>query len=167
MNISHALRLAVVAASTTLLAAVGAVAYAQTPVDSFNPGATSIVRLVVREPDAKILVAGQFDLLGGGTGTTFRRFIGRLNADGTLDTSFDPGANGFIYAMVLQPDGKILVSGDFSMLGGGGSGTTVRNHIGRLNADGSLDTAFDPGANLSVARIALQADGKIVVGGTF
>ena len=75
--------------------------------------------------------------------------IGRLNADGSLDTSFDPGANVTTSARsAVQPDGKILVGGDFTMLGGGGTGTTPRNHIGRLNADGSLDTGFDPGANM-------------------
>ena len=91
--------------------------------------------------------AASFTTLGGGTGTTTRNHIGRLNADGSLDTSFNPGANGAVYAVAVQPDGKILVGGDFTTLGGGGTGTTPRNHIGRLNADGSLDTSFNPGAN--------------------
>ena len=78
---------------------------------------------------------------------TTRNRIGRLNADGSLDTSFDPGANSYVYALAVQADGKILVSGDFITLGGGGLGTTVRYYIGRLNADGSLDMSFDPGAN--------------------
>ena len=43
----------------------------------------------------------------------------------------------------------------------------TRNHIARLNTDGTLDTAFDPNANDHVGAIGLQADGKIVVGGTF
>ena len=75
-----------------------------------------------------------------------REAIGRLNADGSLDTSFDPGANGQVITIVVQPDGKILVGGQFTMLGGGGTGTTPRNRIGRLNADGSLDATFNPGA---------------------
>ena len=104
---------------------------------------------------------------GGGTGTTTRNHIGRLNADGSLDTSFDPGANGAVYALAVQADGKILVGGYFTTLGGGGTGTTTRNYIGRLNADGSLDTSFDPGANGAVYALAVQADGKILVGGDF
>ena len=69
--------------------------------------------------------------------------------------------------MAVQTDGKILLGGAFTTLGGGGTGTTTRNRIGRLNADGTLDTSFDPGANDSVYALAVQADGKIVVGGTF
>ena len=60
---------------------------------------------------------------------------------------FNPGANAIVCAMAVQPDGKILVGGNFTTLGGGGTGTTPRNNIGRLNADGSLDASFNPGAN--------------------
>ena len=134
----------------------------------FDPGADGGVTAMAVQPDGKILVAGTFTMLGGGgTGTTPRRGIGRLHADGSLDTSFDPGANAGVSALAVQPDGKILVAGWFTTLGGGGTGTTARAHIGRLHADGSLDTSFDPGANDSVAVVALQPDGKILVGGGF
>ena len=126
----------------------------------FNPGANASVTAVAVQPDGKILVGGNFTMLGGGgTGTTPRNFIGRLNADGLLDTSFNPGANDTVSAVVVQPDGKILVAGHFTMLGGGGTGTTPRNRIGRLNADGSLDESFNPAANYDVSALALQADG--------
>ena len=75
------------------------------------------------------------------------RNIGRLNPDGSVDSSFDPGANDVVREIALQADGKIVVGGFFTMLGGGGTGTTARQRIGRLNANGSLDTGFDPGAN--------------------
>ena len=119
------------------------------------------------QPDGKILVGGSFTGLGGPTGTTPRNYIGRLNADGSLDMGFDPGANGQIAAFAVQADGKILVSGNFTKLGGGGTGTTLRRSIGRLNADGSLDTSFDPGADGVPGSFALQSDGKILVGGRF
>jgi hypothetical protein len=84
---------------------------------------------------------------------------------------FDPGANSTVRALALQPDGKILVGGTFITLGGGGTGTPTRRRIGRLNADGSLDTAFvagvTPDPTAEVWAIALQADGKILVGGLF
>ena len=135
---------------------------------SFDPGANNNVLATALQADGKIVVGGFFTTLGGGGfGTTTRNFIGRLNADGTLDTSFDPGANGFVYALVVQADGKILVGGAFSTLGGGGTGTTTRNNIGRLNPDGRLDTNFDPGANSDVLALVEQADGKILVGGNF
>ncbi len=60
---------------------------------------------------------------------------------------FDPGADRNVKALAVQPDGKIIVGGTFSTLGGGGTGTTTRKHIGRLNPDGTLDLSFDPGAN--------------------
>ena len=76
---------------------------------------------------------------GGGTGTIQRKYIGRLNPDGSLDAAFNPGANGGVRAITVQQDGKILVGGYFTMLGGGGTGATSRSRIGRLDADGSLD----------------------------
>jgi uncharacterized delta-60 repeat protein len=110
------------------------------------------------QADGKILVGGDFTTLGGQS----RYYMGRLNADGSLDTSFNPGANNGVYSLALQADGKILVGGNFGMLAGQG-----RRNIGRLNADGTLDPSFNPGANDVVLSLALQADGKILVGGDF
>lgn len=135
---------------------------------AFDPGANGLVRAIAVQPDGKIVVAGLFTTLGGGgTGSTARNYIGRLNVDGSLDISFDPGANGAVDALALQRDGKILIAGRFTMLGGGGSGATARSRIGRLNPDGSLDASFNPGANEWVETIAVQPDGKIVVAGEF
>src|SRR4029078_1553209 len=120
------------------------------------------------QPDGKILVGGQFTMLGGGgTGTMPRMQLGRLTADGSLDAGFNPGPNAPVRGMAVQSDGKILVAGQFTMLGGGGTGTTPRNDLGGLNPHGSLDTIFDPGANAVVNALAVQPDGKILVGGAF
>lgn len=87
---------------------------------------------------------------------------------GTLDTSFNSlgtGTNGYVYAICLQPDGKIIIGGQFSIYN-----TVTRNCIARLNADGSLDYTFNPGSgagNNIIYAIALQADGKIIIGGNF
>ena len=127
--------------------------------DLFNPGAGSNVYSLALQADGKILVGGNFTTLAGQSCTN----IGRLNADGTLDTSFNPAANGYVYCQALQADGKIVVGGQFSTLGG-----QVRRFIGRLNGDGTLDMSFNPGANGGPAYcLALQADGKILVGGYF
>jgi hypothetical protein len=68
-----------------------------------------------------------------------------------------------VLSLALQGDGKILVGGaSFSTLGG-----QSRNSIGRLNADGTVDTSFNPGADSAVSSLALQADGRILVGGYF
>src|SRR5947207_6690472 len=80
---------------------------------------------------------------------------------------FDPNANGSINVVVVQPDGKILLGGAFTTLAPNGGATVTRNRIARLNADGTLDTAFNPNANGNVRSIAVQADGKILVAGDF
>src|SRR5437660_247430 len=80
---------------------------------------------------------------------------------------FDPNANDVVRVAVVQSDGKILIGGDFTTLSPNGGAAVTRNHIARLNPDGTLDTAFDPNANGEVASIAVQADGKILAGGEF
>src|ERR1035441_754968 len=68
----------------------------------------------------------------------------------------------FLWCLAVQADGKILVGGYFTALGG-----QPRSYIGRLNSSGTLDTGFDPGASSTVYSLAVQTDGKIVVGGAF
>jgi len=82
-------------------------------------------------------------------------------AQSALD-GFDPNADGQVNAIVVQPDGKILIGGNFTTVLG-----VTRNRIARLNTDGTLDTTFNPNASLDVYSIALQSDGKILVGGVF
>ncbi len=129
---------------------------------TFNPGADTWVDSLAVQADGKILVGGQFTTLGGQS----RSHLGRLNANGTLDTSFNPGAGGVtypnVYSLAVQADGKILVGGLFTTLDG-----QSRHYIGRLNANGTLDTSFNPGADDVVESLALQADGNILVGGAF
>ena len=62
----------------------------------------------------------------------------------------------------MQADGKILVSGVFTASIGG----QRRNHIARLDATTGLADSFDPNANDFVYSIAVQADGKILAGGS-
>ena len=126
--------------------------------DAFNPSANGTVYTTAIQADGKILVGGAFPMLGGQS----RANMGRLNADGTLDTSFNAGANGTVDTLAVQADGKILVGGSFTTLG-----RQSRNRIGRFSSDGTLDTNFNPGANSSVYCLAPQVDGKILVGGAF
>ncbi len=128
---------------------------------SFDPGADDSVFSLAAQADGKILVGGRFTTLGGQS----RSSIGRLNANGTVDVSFSPEVRGdyaYVYSLAVQSDGKILVGGIFTMLGG-----QNRTNIGRLNADGTVDASFNPGADYYVCSLAPQADGKILVGGRF
>jgi uncharacterized delta-60 repeat protein len=128
---------------------------------AFNSAASTEAYALALQANGKIVVGGFFTTLGGQS----RSYLGRLNADGTVDSSFNPGANSTVLSLALQADGKILVGGAFGTLGG-----QSRNSIGRLNADGTLDTSFDPGAGggiYGVCSLAVQPDGKILVGGEF
>ena len=136
----------------------------QSALDGFDPNANGTVRVVVVQPDGKILIGGDFTTLSpnGGAAVTRNR-IARLNPDGTLDTAFDPNANGsVVYSIALQADGKILAGGFFTSIGG-----QTRNNIARLDATTGLADSFDPNANSVVYSIAVQADGKIFSGRPF
>jgi hypothetical protein len=90
------------------------------------------------------------------------RFSLPATAGGSALDGFDPNANGTISVVVVQPDGKILIGGGFTTLSPNGGPPVTRNHIARLNPDGTLDNAFDPNANDFVNAIVVQADGKIL-----
>src|SRR3989440_5510077 len=89
-----------------------------------------------------------------------------MRGQSALD-GFDPNANSTITVVVVQPDGKILIGGDFTTLSPNGGAVVTRNRIARLNPDGTLDIAFNPNASATVIAIAVQTDGKILVGGFF
>ncbi len=84
------------------------------------------------------------------------------------DLAFNPNANNSVVCTAVQPNGKILIGGAFTSVGG-----VPRSCIARLNANGSLDTGFNPGADhffvnsSSVHSLAVQPDGKIIIGGQF
>ncbi|WP_162147236.1 T9SS type A sorting domain-containing protein [Flavobacterium enshiense] len=133
---------------------------------SFNPGTgfNLDVNSISVQSDGKIIVGGMFTSFNG----TSRKRIARLNSDGSLDSSFDPGGgfNDVVYSTSIQPDGKIIVGGGFINYR---TITTRRNNIARLNSDASVDVTFDPGIGFDgiVHSTAIQSDGKIIVGGKF
>lgn len=136
----------------------------------FDPMTDAPVSTVVVQSDGKVLIGGSFSSLqpNGAPGPVTRNRIARLNADGTLDSSFDPNADADVSCIALQPDGKIVIGGSFGTLQPNGAVLpAVRSRIARLNADGTVDTSFDPNANNEVGSIALQPDGKILIGGGF
>ena len=118
------------------------------------------------QPDGKILIGGFFTSYKGVTANS----IIRLNSDGTKDLTFDNsiGFSNFtsciVRSIVLQPDGKIICVGAFNSYKG-----VTANHIIRLNSDGTIDLTFNSGIGFDndVFSIALQSDGKILVGGQF
>ena len=122
---------------------------------------------ILVQPDGKIVIAGRFATVNGAS----RSCIARLNQDGSLDNSFDIGSGAtsvlpVIFAIAHQPDGKIIAAGSFTPFNG-----VDRSDVVRLNSNGSVDLSFDFGAGIestgAVAALAVQPDGKIVIGGRF
>ena len=127
-------------------------------------GANSYILSIATQADGRVLIGGSFSTVNG----VSRNNIARLNADGTLDSTFLnglAGANFIVYSIAVQPDGRVLIAGDFTTVNG-----TSRNRIARLNADGSLDATFLnglTGADHIVQSIVLQPDGRVLIGGWF
>ena len=118
---------------------------------SFDPGtgANNPVFTFSIQPDNKILIGGDFTTFDN----TPRNRIARLNADGSLDTSFDPGsgANDWVFAFSIQPDGKILIAGNFTTFNG-----TPRNGIARLTFTATVTPSIS-GGNGTISPITVQS----------
>lgn len=133
-------------------------------------GADSTVRKVLVLPNGKIAIIGTFEFYDG----VYRPRIARLNSDGALDTTFNPGyfigATSVLASMAVQPDGKLLVVGKYALHGSTPmtAAATSVNNIVRLNLDGSRDTTYSiTGADKYIYDIAVQPNGNIIVCGEF
>jgi uncharacterized delta-60 repeat protein len=131
-------------------------------------GGADSAQAVALAPDGRIVVAG-------GTSVNFAMAVARLNTDGSLDASFDPGGTDGpgkrtfggedANAVLVAPDGKIVLAGS--------GGPNIDFVVTRLNPDGSFDTSFDGDGTLGIdfgskdhgRGAALQPDGKVVVAG--
>ncbi|HEX2748419.1 MAG TPA: Calx-beta domain-containing protein, partial [Verrucomicrobiales bacterium] len=143
---------------------------------TWNPGGVGLADTQGQpEINALLTVAGDKVYAGGvfqSYNGTSRSGILRLNADGTLDSSFGAAgisnSNVFSFRYVLdiveQSDGKVFVSGAFNRANG-----VYRPNLARFNADGSLDTSFDPvsalGSSSFVSDVALLPGGQILAAG--
>ena len=144
---------------------------AGSPDQSFVPALASppLVNALLRQPDGRWLIAG--------VATALHRHIARLNADGSLDPTFETNSEPFLApfreaaALVVQPDGRILIAGSFARTNASFAGS---NFLARLNSDGSWDPSFDAKLRpsdqgvttpLGIFALALQPDGRILAGG--
>jgi uncharacterized delta-60 repeat protein len=123
-----------------------------------------VVYLAARQPDGKIVIWGNFTTVNGQATNK----LARLNTDGSLDPTFNVGTgpDDVVNALLVQPDGKVVIGGLFLNYNG-----TSHPYVARLNANGTLDASFGiPGissfAQFGINAMALQPDGKILLGGT-
>ena len=132
---------------------------------SFLAEADSDVVSQIVLPDGTILLGGDFSQVNG---TTVNGVV-RLLPSGALDPRFAPdiapGPNQSVEAIAVLPDGSMYIGGSFTQISG-----ATHYHVARLKKDGTVDTGFSArvgGANSDVAALALQPDGKLLVGGKF
>lgn len=128
--------------------------------DVINSEPTSVIPL----PNSKIIIGGSFTQVGG----SGKNRLARLLPDGNIDNTFNigSGANGTVSMVQVQPDGKIIVGGQFSSFNG-----VTKKRLVRLNPDGSIDNNFvtgdGPNATGGMRSSYIQPDGKILICGTF
>ena len=113
----------------------------------------------LEQPDGKILVGGEMNVSGTSYGLV------RLNADGSLDSTFQLKMKPGVQALALQSDGKIIVGGNFELGTDATPQTPEWRNLVRLNADGTVDTAFKQNVVGTVMSLVVQSDGKIIAGG--
>ncbi len=130
-------------------------------------GVAGIVEAMANSRGGGAYLAGDFMGVHGMS----RQNVARLRPDGEVDASFDPGdgPNAKVTAIAEQPDGKVIIAGDFTAVG-----TVPRAGVARLNDDGSVDLTFDPGLGAQMTngtrfiRVVLpQSDGSVYIGGAF
>lgn len=129
-------------------------------------GFTGPVYSVVVQSDGKIVAGGDFLQFNTASSPRLARLNSSGSIDGTFTTGIDEGADNSVLALALHSDQKILVGGNFNSF----SDVSV-GKFARLNTNGTLDTTFrtnlGTGFNGFVTSVAVQSDGKIVVGGSF
>ncbi|MEI9961772.1 MAG: Calx-beta domain-containing protein [Limisphaerales bacterium] len=133
-------------------------------------GVIGAVNAIVNQTDDRILIGGAFNSVNN----VHFNFIARLMTDGTIDTSFNPGAgaDGSIYALAETFIGgarKLYVGGTFGSLNSVSSPSLIR-----LNNNGTVDTSFITGVGFDGPIYAIAAyptnsvyAGKVLVGGAF
>lgn len=150
------------------------------PVNTFNPNQLGFgigdgakdgyIRKVIKQSDGKMIVIGSHMSYNNYTtpGYSFQQFyINRILPNGRIDSTFNfsSGFNtGPLNDALIQPDGKIIIVGNFTSFNG-----VSKNRIVRLNSNGTLDNSFNVGTgfNAYVSKIQLQTDGKIIALGGF
>src|ERR1039458_5807408 len=130
-------------AGLALLAATGVALEAQSASpasDGFDPNADGIVNTLAIQPDGKILMGGYFTQLHPfGSPPSGHAYIARLNHNGTVDAGFSPNANGVVRVLALQPNGQVIIGGQFTSIqptGGGVAVTRNRSEERRVGKEG-------------------------------
>ncbi len=134
-----------------------------TPLSSPLPGTNDAVNAVIPQPDGKVIAAGRFTFANGVAPNRIARFNSQWLARHQL-RSWQRARTGKLPLPFFKPDGRIVVVRRFTSFNG-----FTHNRVCRLNANGSVDQTFGLGNGINTAALALalQSDGRIIVGGEF
>lgn len=125
-------------------------------------GFSAVVSGVVIQPDGRLVVGGTFSTVSG----VPRNNIARLNSDGSIDGTFDPGSgtDDGVFRLFQQSDGKIILVGYFQKYDG-----VPSPYISRIQSNGARDLTFAPGTgpNFNAYAAVFHTNGTISVGGGF
>ncbi len=131
--------------------------------NAFAPASTNITFTTAHgDAQGRVYLGGSFSNYNSQTG--YNHLV-RLNADGSLDTTFNAVLNGAVQKIVSLPDGRFYVAGAFSTHSS--LGLTARGLL-RFLPDGRVDASFEA-ANLSISSItalAVDSRGRVIVGGS-
>jgi uncharacterized delta-60 repeat protein len=131
------------------------------PSFDMSVGADGGISTILPLEDGRILVGGDFLNIQGQS----IPFLARLNNDGSIDNTFNTGTGPSSSVREILPYGsdQFIICGSFSVYDG-----EAHNGIAVINNDGSIDSSFPYVIGLTALTIeamALQPDGKIIVGG--
>jgi hypothetical protein len=130
----------------------------------FNPNANNAVASIAVQCDGKILLGGAFTQFTQGSLLITRNHLALLQNNGGVDRAFNPDVNGLVHSLALQPDGKILLGGDFSTI----NSIESRSNLARLSsssaalqflttaADGKSVTWLRSGTGPELQRVTLE-----------
>ena len=122
----------------------------------FHAQAAGTVHAIATTPSGQIIIGGEFDSING----IARTNLARLDSDGSLDTSFDVGADGAVLCLAAFPDGSVYGGGAFSL---------PSHHLFRLLPNGQVDANFGSrtGTSSRIQCLGLASGGALFVGGPF
>ncbi|MBI3874661.1 MAG: hypothetical protein HY300_01565, partial [Verrucomicrobia bacterium] len=132
--------------------------------NTFSASANSTVESIIVQSDGNILLAGGFDYIND----ISRNRVARVNTNGVLETTYNAIPSSEVFTMQLQTDGRATIGGGFEFVGSPGNLLVPHQHLGRILADGSVDSTYilTSGAP-GVKALAFGVDGGMFVGGQF
>ncbi len=126
---------------------------------AWNPSANTLVTSLVVDDSGTVYAGGLFTRVGDEAHTG----LVRLNANGVPDEPrVELHRPGVVRALARQPDGGLIVGGDFSH-----ADDVIRSNALRVQPDGTLDQYWNPSANSTVTALAVDASGAVYAGGVF